>query len=171
VPDLPPADRGVVARACKAIAIAIGKGASAACSATPTENVQGEVQKKLDVLANEILLEANEWGGHLAAMASEEMDDPHAIPQPLSEGRIPAAVRSARRLVEHRRERLDRHHLLGAACPEASPNRRARSDFLQPGTQQVAPAMRSTVRATQLVLTVGDGTHMLHARPRTGSSC
>jgi fructose-1,6-bisphosphatase I len=31
-------------------------------------NVQGEAQKKLDVLSNEILLEANEWGGHLAAI-------------------------------------------------------------------------------------------------------
>src|SRR5690606_10985347 len=43
-------------------------------------NVQGEVQKKLDVLSNEILLEANEWGGNLAAMASEEMDTLHRIP-------------------------------------------------------------------------------------------
>ena len=46
-----------------------------------TENVQGEVQKKLDVLSNEILLEANEWGGHLAGMASEEMDQAYQIPE------------------------------------------------------------------------------------------
>jgi fructose-1,6-bisphosphatase I len=45
-----------------------------------TENVQGEVQKKLDVISNEILLEANEWGGHLAGMASEEMDNAYQIP-------------------------------------------------------------------------------------------
>nr|BFE92183.1 hypothetical protein GCM10020185_27190 [Pseudomonas brassicacearum subsp. brassicacearum] len=44
------------------------------------KNVQGEVQKKLDVLSNEILLEANEWGGHLAGMASEEMDNAYQIP-------------------------------------------------------------------------------------------
>jgi fructose-1,6-bisphosphatase I len=51
-----------------------------------TENVQGEVQKKLDVLSNEILLEANEWGGHLAAPASEEMGDPHPIPHRCPKG-------------------------------------------------------------------------------------
>src|SRR5690606_33909101 len=49
-------------------------------------NVQGEAQKKLDVLSNEILLEANEWGGHLAALASEEMDDPHPIPNRYPKG-------------------------------------------------------------------------------------
>ena len=63
-----------VARACKAIGHAVGKGAlGGVLGSLETENVQGEVQKKLDVLSNEILLEANEWGGHLAAMASEEM--------------------------------------------------------------------------------------------------
>jgi fructose-1,6-bisphosphatase I len=71
----------VVSRACKAISIAIGKGDLAGIlGGAGSENVQGEAQKKLDVISNEILLEANEWGGHLAAMASEEMDDPHQIP-------------------------------------------------------------------------------------------
>ena len=31
-----------------------------------------EIQKKLDVITNEIFLKSNEWAGHLAAMASEE---------------------------------------------------------------------------------------------------
>ncbi len=39
-------------------------------------NVQGEVQKPLDVLSNDIFIRMNEWGGHLAGMASEEMDEP-----------------------------------------------------------------------------------------------
>jgi fructose-1,6-bisphosphatase I len=51
-----------------------------------TENVQGEVQKKLDIISNEILLEANEWGGHLAAMASEEMESIHPIPNRYPKG-------------------------------------------------------------------------------------
>ena len=60
----------VVARACKTISHAVGKGALGEVLGTAgSENVQGEVQKKLDILSNEILLEANEWGGHLAAMA------------------------------------------------------------------------------------------------------
>ncbi len=48
--------------------------------------MQGEAQKKLDVIANETLLEANEWGGHLAAMASEEMDHPYTIPNRYPKG-------------------------------------------------------------------------------------
>ncbi|MEY3202232.1 MAG: hypothetical protein RIR70_1782, partial [Pseudomonadota bacterium] len=71
----------VVARAVKAISVSVGKGALAGVlGEAGTDNIQGEAQKKLDVIANEIFLEANEWGGHLAAMASEEMDLPHQIP-------------------------------------------------------------------------------------------
>src|SRR3546814_741003 len=76
-----------VARACKAIGHAVGKGAlGGVLGSLETENVQGEVQKKLDVLSNEILLEANEWGGHLAAMASEEMETIHRIPNRYPKG-------------------------------------------------------------------------------------
>ena len=48
--------------------------------AVGSQNVQGEAQKKLDVIANEVLVEANEWGGHLAAMVSAEMEQPYLIP-------------------------------------------------------------------------------------------
>ena len=52
----------VVARACKGIAISVNKGALGDVLGTAgTENVQGEVQKKLDVISNEVLIEANEW--------------------------------------------------------------------------------------------------------------
>ena len=65
----------VVARACKRISISVNKGELGGVLGTAgSENVQGEVQKKLDIIANEVLIDANEWGGHLAAMASEEMD-------------------------------------------------------------------------------------------------
>ena len=82
----------VVARACKRIAVAIGKGAlggvlgMAGNDVRISMNVQGEAQKKLDVISNEILLEANAWGGHLAACASEEMEDPHQIPDAYPKG-------------------------------------------------------------------------------------
>jgi len=77
----------VVARACKSIAISVNKGALGDVLGTAgSENVQGEVQKKLDIIANEVLIEANEWGGHLAGMASEEMDDMHAVPKHYPQG-------------------------------------------------------------------------------------
>src|SRR5947209_19452977 len=70
-----------IARACKAISTRVNKGALAeGLGGAATSNVHGEVQKKLDVLSNEILLEANEWGGNLAALASEEMENPRPIP-------------------------------------------------------------------------------------------
>src|SRR5688572_26270716 len=70
-----------IARACKAISTRVNKGALAegALGTAATSNVHGEAQKTLDVLSNEILLEANEWGGNLAALASEEMEDPRPI--------------------------------------------------------------------------------------------
>src|SRR5258708_15260938 len=70
-----------IARACKGISTRVNKGALAdGLGSAGTSNAQGEVQKKLDVLSNEILLEANEWGGNLAALASEEMDNPRPTP-------------------------------------------------------------------------------------------
>lgn len=77
----------VVARACKAISNAVSKGALAGVlGSAGTGNVQGETQQKLDVIANEVLLDANEWGGHLAAMASEEMDSFYEIPNRYPKG-------------------------------------------------------------------------------------
>src|SRR3978361_543945 len=77
----------VVARACKRISISVNKGALGdILGSAGSENVQGEVQKKLDIIANEVLIEANEWGGHLAAMASEEMDDIYAVPNRFPQG-------------------------------------------------------------------------------------
>ena len=71
----------VVARACKSISVSVGKGAlGGVLGDAGSGNIQGEAQKKLDVIANDVLLEANAWGGHLAACASEEMDHCQPIP-------------------------------------------------------------------------------------------
>src|SRR3546814_8344876 len=76
-----------VARTCKTISHSVSKGAlGEVLGSLGSENVQGEVQKKLDVIANELLLDANEWGGHLAAMASEEMETIHRIPNRYPKG-------------------------------------------------------------------------------------
>ena len=48
--------------------------------------MQGEIQKKLDIIANEVLIEANEWGGHLAGMASEEMEGIYVVPNRFPKG-------------------------------------------------------------------------------------
>src|SRR6202022_3376518 len=67
--------------ACKRIATVIGKGAlSVSLGNAGTGNVQGETQMKLDVMANDIFVRTNEWGGQLAGMLSEEMENPYPIP-------------------------------------------------------------------------------------------
>ncbi|MDY1548743.1 class 1 fructose-bisphosphatase [Luteibacter sahnii] len=147
----------VVARACKRIAVATGKGAlGGVLGNAGSDNVQGEAQKKLDVISNEILLEANAWGGHLAACASEEMEDPQPIPDAYPKG----------------------HHLLLFDPLDGSSNidvnvsvgtifsvlrcpygvtEPATADFLQPGTAQVAAGYVVYGPSTLLVLTFGHG--------------
>jgi fructose-1,6-bisphosphatase I len=146
----------VVARACKAIAIAVGKGALAdVLGSAGSDNIQGEVQKKLDVISNEILLEANEWGGHLAAMASEEMEHPHPIPHRYPKGEYLLLFDPL-----DGSSNIDVNVSIGTIfsvlrCPEgAEPNEAA---FLQPGRDQVAAGYVLYGPTTLLVLTLGQG--------------
>jgi len=54
---------------------------------TGEENVQGEDQKKLDALANEILLETFDYGGLVSVAASEEMEKIVEFPHATENGR------------------------------------------------------------------------------------
>lgn len=147
----------VVARACKAISIAIGKGALAdVLGGAGSDNIQGEAQKKLDVLSNEILLDANEWGGHLAAMASEEMDDPFTIPNRFPKGEYLLVFDPL-----DGSSNIDVNISVGTIfsvlrCPEGTVNPTDDS-FLQPGTKQVCAGYTVYGPSTLLVLTLGDG--------------
>lgn len=70
----------VVAQACKRISSTVDQaGIDGLFGDAGAINVQGEEQKRLDLIADEILLEAGERSGCLAAMASEEMNDIHLI--------------------------------------------------------------------------------------------
>jgi aminopeptidase N len=145
-----PSDRSRRARLQAASAFRSSKGALGdALGSAGSENVQGEVQKKLDILSNEILLEANEWGGNLAAMASEEMETIFPIPNRYPKGNYHADVRPARRLVEHRRQRVDRHDLLGseaARTASSRPNRRSCNRVREAGRGRLC-GVRSANRA------------------------
>ncbi|HWS28079.1 MAG TPA: class 1 fructose-bisphosphatase [Xanthomonadales bacterium] len=159
----------VVARACKAISIAVGKGAlGGVLGSADSENIQGEVQKKLDVLSNEILLEANEWGGHLAAIASEEMDHPHAIPHRYPKGEYLLLFDPL-----DGSSNIDVNVSVGTIfsvlrCPEgvSEPTEAA---FLQPGTQQLAAGYAVYGPSTILVLTTGSGVHSFTLDREMGS--
>ena len=149
----------IVSRACKSISHAVSKGAlGGVLGSLDQENVQGEVQKKLDVLSNEVLLEANEWGGHLAAMASEEMETIHRIPNRYPKGEYLLLFDPL-----DGSSNIDVNVSIGTifsvlkAPADASGRDIEERDFLQPGHTQVAAGYALYGPQTMLVLTVGDG--------------
>ena len=134
--------------------------------------MQGEVQKKLDIAANEILLDTCAWGGQVAGMASEELPDGLRDPAAAPQGSYLLLFDPLDGSSQHRRQRLGRHHLLDPARARRRRRTPAEADFLQPGTEQVAAGYAIYGPTTMLVLTVGDGVARLHARPRaSATSC
>ncbi|MCS4510350.1 class 1 fructose-bisphosphatase [Xylophilus ampelinus] len=159
----------VVARACKGISQAVSKGALGDVLGTAgSENVQGEVQKKLDIISNEVLIEANEWGGHLAAMASEEMDSIHLIPSRYPQGEYLLLFDPL-----DGSSNIDVNVSIGTIFsvlkkPDDHPGVQE-SDFLQPGTRQVAAGYCLYGPQTTLVLTLGNGVAMFTLDREQGS--
>ena len=149
----------IVSRACKTISHAVSKGAlGGVLGSLESENVQGEVQKKLDVLSNEVLLEANEWGGHLAAMASEEMETIHLIPNRYPKGEFLLLFDPL-----DGSSNIDVNVSIGTIfsvlrAPSAASGREVtEQDFLQPGSTQVVAGYAVYGPQTTLVLTIGQG--------------
>ncbi|NVM75168.1 fructose-1,6-bisphosphatase I [Duganella sp. SG902] len=159
----------VVARACKTISHSVGKGAlGEVLGSADTENVQGEVQKKLDIISNEILLEANEWGGHLAAMASEEMESIHPIPNRYPKGEYMLLFDPL-----DGSSNIDVNVSIGTIfsvlkAPEgmAQPSE---ADFMQAGSKQVAAGYAVYGPQTMLVLTTGNGVNCFTLDREMGS--
>ena len=159
----------VVARACKSISHAVNKGALGGVLGTAsTENVQGEVQKKLDIIANEVLIEANEWGGHLAAMASEEMDSIYAVPNRYPQGEYLLLFDPL-----DGSSNIDVNVSIGtifSVLKKAEGNVAVQeADFLQAGSAQVAAGYCVYGPQTTLVMTVGDGVAMFTLDREQGS--
>jgi fructose-1,6-bisphosphatase I/sedoheptulose-1,7-bisphosphatase len=161
-----------VSLACKAIARKVAYGAlgDAVVSERPaiaTINVQGEEQKSLDLFSNTMFLHANEWGGHLAGMVSEEMEAPYTLPPQHPRGKylllfdpldgssnidVNVSVGSI-------------FSVLRAAKPGQDPEPK---DFLQTGTRQVCAGYAIYGPSTMLVLTLGRGTHAFTLDPLLG---
>lgn len=149
-----------VSIACKAIARQVALGALAELPPGGEVNVQGEVQKPLDIISNQMLIRQTEWSGHLAGMASEEMDAPYPIPQPYARGKYLLVFDPL-----DGSSNLDINVSVGSifsilrAPPEVIDSGRdvTEEDFLQPGAAQVAAGYALYGATTMLVLTVGDG--------------
>jgi fructose-1,6-bisphosphatase I len=152
-----------IVTACISIADAINKGALAGTMGSlASENIQGEVQKALDLITNDIFLEANQWRGYMAGMASEEMDDPYVIPEKYRKNKN----------AKHGKYLMLFDPLDGSSnvnvnvtvgtifsilrCPEGV-NDPTLEDFLQAGTEQVCAGYALYGTSTMLVLTTGNG--------------
>ena len=146
-----------VVTACKAISSCVNQGALVGVlGSAGSENIQGETQKKLDILSNDIFLKANQWGGHLAAMASEEMDDIYPIPPQYPKGKYLLTFDPL-----DGSSNIDVNLSVGSIfsilrCPENVENPTAET-FLQPGTEQVCGGFTLYGPSTMLVLTTGNG--------------
>jgi len=167
-----------VSLACKAIARVVAFGSLGdGLSQMPAQpvggelNVQGEVQKPLDVISNEVFMRMNEWNGHLAGMASEEMDEPRQIPQAYPRGKyllvfdpldgssnldVNVAVGSIFSILRAPQDVIDS----GRDVVE--------SDFLQPGARQIAAGYAIYGPTTMLVLSVGNGVAGFTLNPNLG---
>jgi len=155
-----------VALACKAIARAVAFGELGGVMGNHDVtggvaiNIQGETQKKLDVISNHYFTQLTEWGGNLAGMASEEMELPYQIPDKQPRGKyllvfdpldgssnidVNVSVGSVFSILRAPQDVIDS----GRDVVEA--------DFFQPGTQQVAAGYALYGPTTMLVLSVGNG--------------
>ena len=159
----------VVARACKTISVAVGKGAlGGVLGDAGTGNVQGEAQKKLDVIANDVLLEANAWGGHLAGLASEEMEHSQPIPDVYPRGNYLLLFDPL-----DGSSNIDVNVSVGTIfsvlrCPEGVTTPED-AHFLQAGRDQVAAGYCVYGPSTTLILTVGHGVHQFTLDREQGS--
>jgi fructose-1,6-bisphosphatase len=145
--------------ACKVIAQAVARGALAGdLGEAGGTNVQGEQQKKLDVLANEILIRSCEWDGNLAAMVSEEMDQVYPIPAGYPRGKYLLSFDPL-----DGSSNIDVNISVGTIfsvlrCRDGV-TEPGEEDFLQPGVQQVCAGYAIYGPSVMLVLTFGRGVH------------
>ncbi|MEW6131637.1 MAG: class 1 fructose-bisphosphatase [Pseudomonadota bacterium] len=164
-----------IATACKMISNGVNHGGLlGVLGAAGTENVQGEEQKKMDVISNEIFLKRNEWAGHLAAMASEEMDEIYQIPEGNPRGKYLLLFDPL-----DGSSNIDVNVSVGSIfsvlrCPG---NENAENDpsgptpveaFLQPGFKQVCAGYALYGPSTMLVLTTGRGVNGFTLDPNVG---
>jgi fructose-1,6-bisphosphatase I len=132
-----------------------------------SENVQGEVQQKLDVLANEIIIKAMDHGGRLCGMASEERAEIIQIPDQFKCGKYCLMF-----------DPLDGSSNIDVNVPVGTifcvvrkimPSQQGElEDFLQPGSHLVAAGYVIYGSSTMLVYTTGQGVHGFTLDPMLG---
>lgn len=152
-----------IADTCKQIDDCLQQGALAGnLGSLEHENIQGETQKKLDVISNDLLVDALSQHPNVAALASEELDD-MTLAQPNGDFLVlfdPLDGSS----------NIDINMCVGTifsilAAPKTQPQT---ADFFQKGSAQVAAGYVMYGPSTMLVFTTGQGVHIFTLEPRSG---
>ncbi|OIQ85535.1 fructose-1,6-bisphosphatase class 1 [mine drainage metagenome] len=157
-----------VALACKSIGRTVALGSLAGVlGSAGSENVQGETQKKMDVISDETFRRLTEWGGHVAALASEEQEHPCPVPERFERGPYLLLYDPL-----DGSSNIDVNVAVGSIFSvlkaPAGPAPVTEADFLQPGVRQVAAGYALYGPSTLLVLTVGQGVHIFTLEPGLG---
>ena len=121
-----------------------------------SENIQGEVQKRLDIITNDVMVDHLNWTGHLAAMASEEIEDIIEIPMQFPKGKYLITFDPL-----DGSSNIDVNISVGTIfsilrCPDGVENP-TEADFLQRGTEQVCAGFCVYGPTTMLIMTTGNG--------------
>ena len=145
-----------IVTACKQISHLVNRGdLIGILGSAESENVQGEVQKKLDIISNTIMTEALDWNGHLAGMVSEEVDEIINIPGHYPKGKYLALFDPL-----DGSSNIDVNLTVGTIfsilrCNEGIEP--TQEDFLRPGSEQVCAGFVLYGPSTMLILTTGHG--------------
>ncbi len=120
-----------------------------------TENVQGEEQKKLDVRANDILVETFDYGGLVSFVASEELEEAHVYRGDTSSARYAVLFDPL-----DGSSNIDVNGTLGTIFSIRPRHDGTEADLLRPGTEQVAAGYILFGPAVLFVYSSGEGTHV-----------
>jgi len=145
-----------IATACKQISHTVNRGAiTGMLGSAETENVQGETQKQLDIITNDIMVDALDWTGHLSGMVSEEVDDFIPIPEQYPKGKYLALFDPL-----DGSSNIDVNLTVGTIFSVLSGEDGVDAtldDFLQKGAEQVCAGFVLYGPSTMMILTTGQG--------------
>ena len=132
-----------------------------------TENIHGDVVKKLDVFADEAIYKAMDHGGHLCVMASEENEDVLHIPDDYPKGKYVLLFDPL-----DGSSNIDANVSIGTIFSiyrrVSNSGKGTLADCTQPGYKQIAAGYVVYGSSTMMVYTTGDGVHGFTLDPSIG---
>ena len=156
-----------IVTACKKISHLVNRGdLMGVLGNADTENVQGEVQKKLDIITHDIMVDALNWTGHLSGMVSEEIEDPIQIPNQYPKGKYLALFDPL-----DGSSNIDLNLTVGTIFSILRYNKELEpkaADFLQKGSEQVCAGFVLYGPSTMMILTTGQGVNAFTLDPDIG---